>query len=401
MRFLLINQFYPPDVAPTGKYLHDLAQLLIQRGHQVKVFCSQRSYDGGNFFLSHEIMDGVEVTRLFATGFGRQGFVGKIADYASFYISLFIALMFERNRPDLILSLTTPPYAGLLGKLSAKRHNALHAHWVMDLYPDVILANGKFKDGMFIGWLRKLTRYQLKGASHIFTLGTVMAESVSVYGGAGNPVVQVIPLWSDSDLSPWPREQPNPLRIERAWIGNEVVLLYSGNMGLGHRFVEFLEAAKRLGVSGPRWVFAGGGKRKAEIEAFARLNPESHIDFLEYVPHDRLRAHLAAADVHLASLDSGWQGCMVPSKLQGGFAVGRPVIYVGSSHCETAIWIKKSGGGWVVEENDVEGLLAAIRQSFDPIERQTRGQAALNFARQHFQKSINCVRMAELLESVG
>ena len=408
MRFLLLNQFYPPDVAPTGQYLHNLARVLVQRGHVVKVICSRRSYDGTKKFTRAETLDGVEVARLSATGFGRRGFVGKLADYASFYALLLAALLFERRRPDVILSLTTPPYIGLLGKLAAWRHGCRHAHWIMDLYPDVMLAHGMAKAGRLARVLRKLTRLQFRGADAVFTLGPTMAKSVLSYVEGRNtglpslktptPAVHSVPLWSNPGLGPWPGNEPNLLREERGWLAGDVVFLYSGNMGLGHRFEEFLAAAKQLGPTGPRWVFAGDGKRRAEIAAAAKSTPGARVEFLGYAPHAQLRAHLCAADVHLASLDSSWQGLMVPSKLQGSFAVGRPVLYVGGRNCETAIWIQESGGGWVVDENDLVGLLQAIQQSLDPAERLGRGRAALEFARQKFQMATNCGRMAGLLE---
>ena len=73
MRFLLVNQFYPPDMAPTGQHLHDLARCLVTRGHSVRVLCSRRSYDGGGEYAAEETLDGVEVRRLSAFGFGRRG----------------------------------------------------------------------------------------------------------------------------------------------------------------------------------------------------------------------------------------------------------------------------------------------------------------------------------------
>jgi glycosyltransferase involved in cell wall biosynthesis len=275
-----------------------------------------------------------------------------------------------------------------------------------------MLAHGMARSGWFIGALKKLTRYQFKGADHIFTLGPKMAESVSAYLGksaAGkivsadqpSPVVHWLCLWSNSEMSPWPENEPNPMRASRGWANDEVVFLYSGNMGLGHRFGEFLAAAKTLGRTGPRWVFAGDGKRRAEVVAAAKSLSDARIDILDYAPKAVLRAHLCSADVHLASLDSSWQGLMVPSKLQGSFAVGRPVLYVGGRDCETAAWIEESGGGWVVDENDEAGLLRAIEQSLNPVERRQRGQAALAFARKNFQMSTNCQRMAQLLEDVG
>src|ERR1022692_1053899 len=254
MRFLLLNQFYPPDVAPTGKYLHDLAKTLKQRGHEVRVLCSRRSYDGKKSFPHREILDAIEVERLPATGFGRRGFLGKMFDYASFYGTLFAALIFSRTRPDVILSLTTPPYIGLLGKIAAKRYACRHSHWVMDLYPDVLFAHGMARnDGVLVRCLRKLTRFQLRGAECILALGPMMAEKVAVYvrrrtpeassqrvgGGVQNPQSSIlnpqssiatwVPLWSDPQLAPWPENKPNPLRAERGWGANEVVFLYSGN----------------------------------------------------------------------------------------------------------------------------------------------------------------------------
>src|ERR1700690_3231888 len=102
MRILLLNQYYLPDIAPTGQYLHDFARVLVQRGHQIKVICSSRSYDGATRYPRRETVDGVEIARLPASGFGRRWFLGKIADYASFYFSALAVLMLERKRPDLI-----------------------------------------------------------------------------------------------------------------------------------------------------------------------------------------------------------------------------------------------------------------------------------------------------------
>jgi colanic acid biosynthesis glycosyl transferase WcaI len=402
MRFLLLNQFYPPDVAPTGQYLHDLARVLVERGHQVRVICSRRSYDGKKSFFRRETLDGVEITRIPATGFGRRGFAGKMLDYVSFYGTLFATLMFGQKRPDVILSLTTPPYIGLLGKLAAVRHRCRHAHWVMDLYPDVMLAHGMAKtESIFTRLLRKLTQFQLRGADCIVALGPVMAGKVSAYtrGSFKEHSVYWTPLWSDPKLAPWPANRPNPSRSEHGWKTTDVVFLYSGNMGLGHRFGEFLQTAKRLGSTRSRWVFAGGGKRKSEIENFAASNPAAGIQILDYAPHDSLGSHLCAADVHLASLDSRWAGLMVPSKLQGSFAVARPVLYVGGRDCETAAWIRESGGGWIIDEGDIEGLLAAVEQALDGEERRKRGQAALDFAQKYFQMQTNCGCIAQMLET--
>jgi glycosyltransferase involved in cell wall biosynthesis len=216
------------------------------------------------------------------------------------------------------------------------------------------------------------------------------------------------------------------LRRQRGWADDEVVVMYSGNMGLGHRFGEILAAAKELfgkggindqllgsgacdgepkcrsqvpptAVPGLRLVFFGGGKRRRELEEFARHNPECGVELHDYAPAEGLAAHLQSADVHLASLDPAWSGTMVPSKVQGVFEVGRPVIFIGSAASSIGRWVNASGGGWVLAPGDVASLLGALAEARDPAVRATRGQAAKAFAGKHFDQATNVARVAEIL----
>jgi glycosyltransferase involved in cell wall biosynthesis len=108
---------------------------------------------------------------------------------------------------------------------------------------------------------------------------------------------------------------------------------------------------------------------------------------------------LAAGDVHLLCLRQAWSGLSVPSKLQAAFALSRPVIVVGPRDSEAAEWTLASGGGWVVDEGDVTGLLRAVSEASDPEERARRGEAARRFAAQHFDRDRNTGRIGDLLEA--
>lgn len=196
------------------------------------------------------------------------------------------------------------------------------------------------------------------------------------------------------------------LRCERGWADDELVVMYSGNMGLGHRFGEILKLAERLDGRGlgsgvprsrsVRFVFYGGGKRREEIEGFIERHPGAAVELHDYVDAVSLSDHLASADVHLVSLDPAWTGTMVPSKLQGIFAVGRPVIHIGSAESSLGRWVNASGGGWVVRPGDVDGLRAAMEEAFSPTIRQAKGMAALDFANLHFSKESNVARLSQL-----
>jgi glycosyltransferase involved in cell wall biosynthesis len=389
VRFVLVNRFYAPDVAPTGQVLADLAAILAARGHDVEVLCSRGAYDGGPRHAASETRDGVSVRRLNAPRWG-----GRLVEEAAFLGALSVAL-FRGPRPDVMLSLTTPPYVGLWVRAAANLRRARHAHWVMDVYPDVLAAHGWLDAaGAPMRVLRSLSRLQFAGSALVLGLGPVQSARL---GACVSQPVPWVPLWSAADTRPTAEEVERE-RAGRGWAAREVVFMYAGHLGRGHTVGEFLEAARRLGPAGPPWAFGGGGPRAAEVADFARAHPEARVQTFPYVPRPRLAQTLAAADVHLASVRGSWQGLIVPSKVQAAFGAARPVLLVAGRDNEAALWVEESGGGWRVDEGDVEGLLRAVEEAGDLDERTRRGQAALAYARAHFDRERNGARIAELLE---
>ena len=108
----------------------------------------------------------------------------------------------------------------------------------MDVYPDALAAQGVVESGsrvfQLLGWLALKERVH---AASIVALGPRAARRID------RPQAQWTPLWGPERAS---EEAARQMRRARGW-GDEMVLLYSGNLGLGHRFGEFLEAARRLG----------------------------------------------------------------------------------------------------------------------------------------------------------
>ena len=119
MNIVLVNQYYPPDVAPTGCYLHDLARRLTSRGHAVSVLASRASYNGDRRFPAAAPLDAAAVRRVggLNPGRGRPGLKG--IDYGWFLVRLAAALRLLKPEPDFMLCLTTPPFLGVLVRACA------------------------------------------------------------------------------------------------------------------------------------------------------------------------------------------------------------------------------------------------------------------------------------------
>ena len=321
--------------------------------------------------------------------------LGKMADYAFFYLGVAWHLALIKPKPDRIVALTTPPYLSILARFFSKLRGGDHAHWVMDLYPDVMVAHGMLSQkGLPARFLEGLARWGFGGrrSKMVLTLGPDMETRTARYLSPETPR-EWVPLWGTAEAT---APVSTPEKLEETKPQKPVVLMYSGNMGLGHRFDEFLAAAASAGDDF-LWKFHGQGKRRAEVEKFLAENPGAQVTLGDYVPREELAAHLAAADVHLASLDPVWDGTMVPSKLQGIFAIGRPVIFVGSRTCAMGTWILESGGGWVVPPDDPAAMQAALQEARVAEIRNQKGKSALNFAERCFGTAENAERIAYLL----
>lgn len=402
MRVVLLNQYYPPDLAPTGVMLEAVARHLAHCGHSVTILCARQAYarQGGGttlgFAATSPSKAGVNVIRLRAFKSGGKSQAGKMLSYLSYYAGVAWRLLW--TEADAVVALTTPPYLSVLARGMTKLRGAKHAHWVMDLYPDVMTAHGMLKPGGIVHrFLKAVTRWGFGGnrCVGVVGLGPDMAEKMQRYLSAGRMAAWV-PLWGTAGSTPGESEIAT-LRTARGWRPDEVVFLYSGNMGLGHRFTEVLEAARQFSEAGVRLAFFGGGKKRTEVESAAeKWAGTVQISVSDYVASELLAAHLAAGDVHIASLEPAWDGTMVPSKLQGIFAAGRPVLFTGSPTSSVGRWIIESGGGWVCPAGDVPSHLNALREALDPERRARKGAAARAYAARHFDKDKNVAALAAI-----
>ncbi len=195
MRIVLINQFYIPDTAATGQLLADVAEDLAAEGHEVHVICSRRTYDGGgNVFVRNEVIEGVNVYRVGATGFGRGKALGRLLDWLSFYLfALWRAFCLPKM--DVCVALTTPPFIALIGVLLHHLRHTQLVIWSMDVYPEIAVVFDTLTDkGLPHKLFMRLSRRIYKAASAIISLGDVMAERLAE-AGAPRDRITVVHNW--------------------------------------------------------------------------------------------------------------------------------------------------------------------------------------------------------------
>jgi len=248
---LFVNQHYTPDVAATGQCLADLAEHLVRDGYDVEVLAG-RTPNGANAAPApaREVVNGVRVHRVSTTAFGRQTHIGRVADYASFYIKVLATLLFGRGY-DGVVFLTTPPLISLVGRVARAVRGQHYAIWSMDLHPEAELAAGMLRERSFaaraIEWLDARA---YRGADFVVDLGAYMRERVRRKGvpEAKSHTVSIWGGYVDDTLT----SEVNPLTRHFGLEGRFIVM-YSGNAGIVHDFGAIFEAMRDPDVRGISW----------------------------------------------------------------------------------------------------------------------------------------------------
>lgn len=401
-RVTLVNQFYPPDLAPTAHLTASLAEHLAAQGDVVTVVTGGEGYLGSGSSDRHEGGD-VRVVHLWTPTLGKATIAKRLSDYASFLAGATVRLVAQR-RQDVVVSLTTPPYV----VLAAMAHRITHPGsrvvlWSMDCYPDVIERLGSRTRGgpvvhveptppgrAVVGRLvdvvrpvlslrrggpasrilRAVNRWVFRRLDHLVVLDDAMrALLLDGYSSADgtHPPTSVIPNWEDLDRFPAERAAPPWPGYDDPDLAGRFVVLYLGNLGFGHPVAPVVTAAGRMGADeGVAWLFVGGGARWEELQGLvATEGAADRVVRRDYVTKDETPGVLAGAGCALIVLGDDALGLMSPSKLHANLAAGLPIVYVGPEGSNVDAAIARFGCGVSLRSDDVDGIVAAVRRLRD------------------------------------
>jgi len=409
IKVLLINQHFYPEIAATAQLLTDLAEDLTKAGIEVRVLAGRPSYlasresesreslEPTSNFASKELYHGIEICRVLNTRFSRKSWAGRFANWISFYFLAFLRALWL-PRPDLVVCLSTPPLISLTGLLLKRLKGCKFLFWCQDLYPDIALALGMLRPGGVARVSEGISRAIYREADGIVVVSEGMKRGL-LAKGVKEEQIDVIHNWADGQEI-YPLEPgANPFRQEVLPDGRFVVS-YSGNMGHSHDFSAILNAMERVrNKEGIRFLIIGDGIGKRNIEEFIAEKDLHNVILLPFQPRERLCQILNAADVSLVSLRPEAEGQVMPSKLYGYMAAGKPIIAVASEGSEAARMVKACGMGAVAENG--EELEEAIMKLYrEPDLRARMGSSARRAFLENFDRPLATGRFKALIEEV-
>ncbi len=385
MRFVILTQYYPPEIGAPQTRLAALTRELVRRGHAVEVVTAMPNHllgrtheDYRKKFYVREMLDGAVIHRTWvyaAMGTGAR----RMLNYLSFTLSSLWGL-FQTRRADVVFVESPPLFLSIPGWIAAKRSRAALIFNVADLWPDTIRDLGVLGDGPLLRAAEKLEAWTYARATLVNAVTDGIERDLRERKHVASKKLRFLPNGIDVNAFA-PRSRSADLAA-RLRLDGRPLFLYAGTHGIAQGLHNLIEAASM--VPEATMLFVGAGTVKRALVEIARKRGVSNVRFLDPVRLDDMPEYFSLAcasivplvrnDVHLGAR---------PSKIFPSFACGIPVIFSGEG--EGAALIRDAGAGIVVPPEDPAAIAGAMREMIDnPQAHRAMSERARNVAVERF-----------------
>jgi colanic acid biosynthesis glycosyl transferase WcaI len=355
-RLLVLNQYYWPGVEATANLLTELCEALAET-HDVTVVTGAAQGQA-----ARQQRNGVSIVRVRSTTYDRSHLFRRAANYVTYVVGLVWRALLSK-RPDLVVCMTDPPFIGSIARLVAARFRVPLLVVMQDVFPEIAVKLGRLRSPLSVRLLRLLIDPSLRAADRVVVIGETMKRRVEEKGVSGERI-RVIPNWSDV-------ASVVPLAHDNEWarrhrLTRRFVVMHSGNIGHAQNLDALVRASTFLrDLDDTKIVIIGTGARRAQLIGLARTLEADQVEIHPYQERAILSQSLSTADVHVVGLARGLAGYVVPSRLYGILAAGRPVIAATDPESETAQIVAEVGCGVLVPPGNAFALARAIRAAHD------------------------------------
>jgi colanic acid biosynthesis glycosyl transferase WcaI len=392
MRFLILTQYFPPEIGGPQTRLRSIAAGLIRLGHQVEVITALPNYPTGKFFHGYrrrfykkEIMDGVIIHRLWlypAMGGGLR----RMLNYSSFALTAFFGML-RAKKPDYIFVESPPPLLAVPGHLFSRLWRVPLILNVADLWPDAVVEMGFLKDGILVRLMTILEKWSYHNADYVSAVTHGIRDCLLVKKAVPLEKLLFMPNGVDTSLY-HPRHSDEALK-RALGLQDKSIFLWAGTEGHAHGLEYILRAAKLLeGYPDIHFLFVGDGSARPSLERLKQTLALTNVSFHDPVCIEELPRYFSIAECGLASLLALpiHEGAR-PSKIFPVLASGKPIIFVGSG--EGARLVKDAGAGIIVRPEDPAAIAEAVLElAADSTLREEYGRNGRQFVEANLQWSL-------------
>ena len=357
--FISLN-FAPEDTA-IGLYSTQWVEYLKNAGYNVTIVTGfpyypqwkiSEEYRGKKWFLREKINDAT-VLRYKQYVPKRPTFFKRIVHLLDFTMGSFFNL-FKIKECDLVISIVPFTTSVMLGYIQKKRFKTKLWVHIQDFEFDAALQTGMGKKmNLAFSMLFKLEKWLFSKAD----LGSTISQSMlKLLGEKSNSEQFFLPNWIDEDSI-----NPDKSKPHKYMSSSKTKILYSGNIGDKQDWEVFVRFCKDLNAEEYEIILVGhGSKKEWVLEQVAQLK---HVKYYPPVPFEELSDLLCSTDVHILFQKPEVIDTVMPSKVLGMMASGKPSIIIGNEKSEVKSIFNKSNSGFYFTKYSSE-LIDALRELY-------------------------------------
>lgn len=405
MRILLIHQaFVSPDQAGGTRH-YELAQHLVQRGHDFSIVASDLSYltgertvAGKRGLVRRQVQNGVTILRAYTYPALHRSFVWRVVSFLSFMMTSLLAGL-RAGPVDLVMGTTPPIFQAVSAWLLAVLRRRPFLLEVRDLWPEFAIDMGVLTNPLLIALSRTLEGFLYGRATQVLVNSPAYRDYL-IAKGLPRGKISLIPNGVIPELFD-PNDNGNELRAKLG-LADRFIVTYAGAMGMANDLETVLRAAQHL-ADAPHihFLFVGDGKERANLQAASNQMGLGNVTFAGAFPKPQMSTVLAASDACLAILKNiPMFSTTYPNKVFDYMAAGRPTILAIDGVIRQVI--EAAGGGVFVPPGDDGALAAATRALASDRERaRAMGGAARTYVAQHFNRRQQAQEFQELVVNLA
>jgi colanic acid biosynthesis glycosyl transferase WcaI len=328
----------------------------------------------------------------------RTSYLSRLLSWFRYFIGSII-VAWRNPSSTIIFMVAQPPFLPIIGYLRNLLYNQKYIVWVDDVYPDVLVRKGLFKDNNLIIRLWKRLNLLMYGrAEFVTTLGPCMATLTRQYvtNNRENKNVTIIPTWVDPEVIKPLKKALNPFASKYNQV-EKLTVMYSGNFGISHDIESLIIVAEKLQkYNDIHFLLVGGGaKFQLAEEASKKLQ---NLTALPYQPEETLPYSLACADIAVVTLDKGYEGISMPGKTYYMMSAGAALLGISDIPSDLQFVIEKYNCGINIPPGDVRkfaNYLLELRANEDLLAcyKKNSRQAAEHV----FSKKVNVEKVYDMI----
>lgn len=406
MKILFFSHYFFPEGNAPASRTFEHCKIWARQGHEVTVITCAPNVPNGivykgykNKIYQKQIVDGINVIRLWTYIAANKGAFKRILNYLSYLFSAVFFSIFQK-RADVIIATSPQFFCGWAGAIASRLKNIPFILEIRDIWPESIKAVNAIQNKKLIGFLEWLARKMYKSADHIVTAGEGYKQKL-LQRGVPAKKISVIPNGIDPDIF-HPREADRTL-TERYRLENRFVCSYIGTIGMACGLDVVLNCAsilKRQEQNNITFLLVGDGAGKNNFQKQATEQNLDNIIFTGRQDKNLIPGYLSVSDACLVHLKkTELFKTVLPSKIFEAAAMEKSVILGVEGFA--AELVQKAKAGICIEPENAEQLVSAVKHLADnPQLRRSLGRAGRKYVIQYHNRNTLAGDYLNIISSV-